>query len=93
MAGSLFLHGKIQTTEIKAKELRLVAEKFITRAKVNSVANQRLLVKELPSKIVKKLVTEIAPKYLKRQGGYTRIIKLGARKSDSAVMAIIELVK
>jgi large subunit ribosomal protein L17 len=93
MATSLFLHEKITTTEAKAKELRVVAEKFITRARQNSIANRRLLSGSLSSKIVKKLVDEIAPKYLTRQGGYTRIVKLGARKSDGARMAIIELIK
>ena len=92
MATSLFLHGKIKTTEAKAKELRSVAEKFITRAKDNNIANRRVLAKELSSATVKKLFGEIAPKYIERQGGYTRIMKLGPRKSDSASMAIIELV-
>ncbi len=92
LATSLFLHKKIKTTEAKAKELRIVAEKFITRAKDNTVTSRRLLVKFLSPKIVKKLVDEIAPEYIKRQGGYTRIIKLGPRKSDGASMTIIELV-
>lgn len=93
LATSLFLHGKIKTTEAKAKELRVVAEKFITRAKINSIHNQRLLVQMMSPQIVKKLVDEVSPKYLTRQGGYTRIIKLGPRKSDGARMAIIELVQ
>lgn len=93
LANSLFLHGKIKTTEAKAKELRSVAEKFISRAKDNKAHNQRILAVDLNLSIVKKLVTEIAPLYLTRQGGYTRIVKLGARKSDGARMAIIELVK
>mgnify|MGYP001611025510 CR=1 FL=1 len=77
----------------KAKELRIVAEKFITKASKNTLSNQRLLAKVLSSQITKKLITEIAPKYISRQGGYTRIIKLGPRKSDGANMVIIELVK
>ncbi len=93
LATSLFLHEKITTTEAKAKELRVVAEKMITRAKDNSVINRRILAKELSQATVKKLMNEIAPLYLTRQGGYTRIIKMGPRKSDSARMAIIELVK
>ena len=93
LATSLFLYGKIKTTEAKAKELRVIAENFITRAKVNSIFNQRLLTKALSPQIVKKLVSEIAPKYLVRPGGYTRIIKLGPRKSDGARMVIIELIK
>ena len=93
LATSLFLHEKIQTTEAKAKELRKVAEKMITRAKDNSVANRRILSMELSSPTVKKLVNDIAPIFVARQGGYTRIIKMGPRKSDGARMAIIELVK
>ncbi|KKP43615.1 MAG: 50S ribosomal protein L17 [Parcubacteria group bacterium GW2011_GWA1_33_6] len=90
---SLFLHEKIKTTEAKAKELRVVAEKCITKAKTNSVANRRLLTQSITPLIVKKLFSEIAPRYIQRQGGYTRIIKLEPRKSDGAKMAIIELVK
>lgn len=93
MATSLFLHEKIETTEAKAKALRSVAEKMITRARDNSLANRRILATDLSPKIVKKLIEEIAPKYASRQGGYTRIMKLGPRKSDGARMAIIELVK
>ena len=89
----LFLHEKIKTTEAKAKELRAVAEKSITRARQNTVFSRRELAKVLAPQIVKKLVDEIAPKYTGRPGGYTRIIKLAPRKSDSAKMAIIELVK
>ena len=93
MATSLFLHEKMITTEAKAKELRKVAEKWITRAKENSINNRRLLTKEINPFIVKKLVDIIAPKYAKRAGGYTRIPKTGQRKSDGARMAIIELVQ
>ncbi|HLD70500.1 MAG TPA: 50S ribosomal protein L17 [Negativicutes bacterium] len=93
LATSLFMQEKITTTEAKAKELRSVAEKMISRARVNSVANRRVLGAQLAPKTLKKLVEEIAPKYATRQGGYTRIIKMGPRKSDSARMAIIELVK
>lgn len=93
LATSLFLHGKIKTTEAKAKELRIVAEKFITIAKKNRMSDKRLIARNLSPQIVKKVVDEIAPAYSARQGGYTRIIKLGNRKSDSAKMAIIELVK
>ena len=93
LATSLFLHGKIQTTQAKAKELRPVAEKMITRAKDNTIANRRVLEKELSVKTVKSLVNDIAPKYKDRQGGYTRIVNLGERKSDGASMTIIELVK
>ncbi len=93
LMNSLFLHEKIKTTQAKAKELRVVAEKSITRAKQNTVFNRRVLARTLAPESVKKLVDEIAPKYKARPGGYTRIIKLGPRKSDSARMVIIELIK
>jgi large subunit ribosomal protein L17 len=93
LANSFFLHEKIKTTEAKAKELRIIAEKMITRGKSGSVVSRRLLAKDLNPAIVKKVVVEIAPKYKDRNGGYTRIIKLGPRNSDGAEMAIIELVK
>lgn len=93
LASSLFLHGKIRTTEAKAKQLKVVAEKYITRARDNKISNQRLLLKVLSPDITKKLTNEIAPQYLSRQGGYTRITKLGPRKSDGSKMVIIELVK
>lgn len=90
---SLFLHEKIKTTEARAKELKRVAEKLITRAKDNKISSRRLLARTLTPEIVKKLVSEIAPRYRERKGGYTRIIKLGPRESNGARMAIIELVK
>ncbi len=93
MAGSLFLHGKIQTTEVKAKELKPVAEKFITRAKDINMPNRRLLARYFSPVILKKLIDEVAPTFKTRNGGYTRIIKLGLRKSDGAKIVIIELVK
>jgi|SRR5581483_9003868 len=93
LATALFLHGKIKTTEAKAKELRSVAEKYISRAKTNTVTNQRLLARSLAPQVVKKLVTEVAPVHAGRPGGYTRIIKMGPRKSDGANMVIIELIK
>lgn len=93
MSNSFFLHEKIKTTEAKAKELRSIVEKMITRAKVDNVANRRLLGAKLTPAMVKKMYAEIVPQYKDRKGGYTRIIKLGPRNSDSARMAIIELVK
>ena len=89
----LFLHEKIQTTESYAKALRVVAEKFITRARDNNMANKRFILKSLPASTTKKLIDEIAPKYINRHGGYTRIVKVGRRKSDGAKIVIIELVK
>jgi len=93
LASALFQNEKIKTTEAKAKEVSGFAEKYITRAKKGDLASRRLLLKYFPKKIVKKMIDEIGPRYKKRNGGYTRIIKLGARKSDSAKIAIIELVK
>ena len=92
LSRSLFLHSKITTTEAKAKELSMFAEKMITRSREDSLASRRILAKYFSETMVKKLVTEIGPRYKERKGGYTRIIKKGPRKSDSAKMAIIELV-
>lgn len=92
LANNFVLHGKIKTTEAKAKELRSVVEKMITRAKDATIADRRLLVRDLTPGMVKKVVEELAPKYKDRKGGYTRIIKLGPRNSDGAKMVIIELV-
>ncbi len=94
LANSFFLYEKIKTTEAKAKELRPIVEKMLTRAKEGSVANRRVLAASgLNAKMVKKLVDEIAPKYKERNGGYSRITKLGPRNSDGARIVIIELVK
>ena len=79
---------KRKTTKIKAKEPSRFIGPLITKAKIDTVANRRLLSKFLPPKIVKKLIKDIAPQYKNRKGGFTRIIKLGPRKSDSAEMAI-----
>ena len=93
LSRSLLLHEKIKTTEAKAKTLRGIVEKMITRGKVATVANRRILAKTTNPEIVKKIVDDIAPRYKDRNGGYTRITKLGQRNSDGAKMAIIELVK
>lgn len=93
LASALILNERIKTTEAKAKELRPVIEKFITRAKKNNLASRKQLARFFPPRIVKKLIDEIGPRYKERRGGYTRVIKLGARKSDGAKMAIIEFVK
>jgi len=94
LAQSLFEHGRITTTEAKAKRLRPYAESLITRAKVDTVANRRQVVKVIRDKsILHELFTEIAPKYTTRPGGYTRITKIGPRKGDNAPMAVIELVE
>jgi len=93
LANSLFLHEKIQTTEAKAKELRSFAEKIITKAKAGGIHNKRLIARDVSPAVAKKVSEEIVLKYKDRNGGYTRIIKLGPRKSDGAKMVIIELVK
>jgi len=93
LVNNFFAHEKIKTTEAKAKELRSIAEKMITRAKNSSLANRRVLMQNLTPKNTKKVIDEIAPRYKERNGGYTKIIKLGPRNSDGAKMSIIELVK
>ena len=93
LVNNFLLHEKIKTTEAKAKELRSIAEKMITKAKDSTLSNRRILAKDLTPKLTKKIIDEVAPRYKERQGGYTRIIKLGPRNSDGAKMAIIELVK
>ncbi len=92
LATSLILKGKIKTTEAKAKELRGFIEKNISRAKKNDLGARRILNRFFAKRVVKKLVDDIAPKYKERKGGYTRIIKLGPRRSNGARMVQIELV-
>ncbi len=94
MAASLFLNGSIKTTVTRAKELRRVAEKLITKARVPSVQNIRLVFSRMPHKpAATKLFKEIAPKYVNfDKGGYTRIIKTGNRAGDGSEMAVIELI-
>ena len=88
----LFENGKIETTVTRAKEVRSLAEKMITIAKENNLSNQRLVMAFVTKEdVTHKLFAEIAPKYADRNGGYTRISKLGPRRGDAAEMAIIEL--
>jgi large subunit ribosomal protein L17 len=89
---ALVINGKITTTEAKAKELSKKIEKEITTAKAGDINARRKLAERFSEDLVKKMVEEIAPKYVERKGGYTRVIKLGQRKSDAADMAVIELV-
>lgn len=90
----LFLHNKIRTTLPKAKAIRPIAEKLITKARVGTKhAKQQVEGFFYKKEVAKKLFTEIAPKYKDRPGGYTRIIKLGRRGGDAAEMAVIELVE
>ena len=93
LARELFLKERITTTEAKAKEVSSFAEKQITKGKTESLHAKRLLRKNFSSEVSKKIIEKIAPKYKDREGGYTRVIKLGPRISDGARMAIIELVK
>ena len=93
LASALFLKEKIRTTQAKAKEVSGFIEKFISKSKKKDLASRRELLRFFSKKIVKKLIDEIAPRYQNRSGGYSKIIKLGARKRDGAKMAIIELIK
>ncbi len=94
LATSLFEHGKITTTEAKARVLRPYAEKLITKAKRGDLHNRRQVMSVIRDKtVVHVLFTEIGPRYTERPGGYTRITKLGPRKGDNAPMAVIELVE
>ena len=93
MVTSLLRHERIQTTKAKALEVRRTAEKMITRAKEDSVHNRRIVSGRLYDEgIVAKLFTDIGPRMKERNGGYTRIIKLGERKGDAAEVVILELV-
>lgn len=93
LATSLIRHGKITTTEARAKEIRGVVERFITHGKKQNLASLRLLMKELPKAEAYKVQNEIAPKYASRKGGYTRVIKHAkVRQGDAAKRATIEFV-
>ena len=92
LATGLIEHGKIETTEAKARELRSFAEKLVTRARTGTVASRRLLMRQLSPAAVRKLMGEVAPRFTDRPGGYTRIVKMGNRHTDGAPMAVIEFV-
>lgn len=94
MVTSLFRYERIETTKAKALEVRKMAEKMITRAKIDSVANRRLIARDITDEAISaKLFTEIAPLFVERKGGYTRILKTGNRLGDAAEMVILELVE
>ncbi len=94
LSTALFEHGRITTTEAKAKRLRPYAEKLITHSKSGTLAGRRAVHKQIRDKdVVHKLFAEIGPHFAERDGGYTRIVKVGPRKGDNAPMAIIELVQ
>ena len=93
MVTFLLENGKIETTVTRAKEVSAMTEKFITIAKVENLHNKRMAMAFITKEdVVSKLFKEIAPKYADRNGGYTRITKLGPRRGDAAEMAVIELV-
>ena len=93
MVTYLFENGRIETTVYRAKEVRSMAEKMITLGKDNSLHSKRQIFSYVTKETVaKKLMDEIAPQYAERNGGYTRITKIGPRRGDAAEMAVIELV-
>ncbi len=94
LASSLVIHGRIETTEAKAKELRPKIEKLVTKAKNPTLANRRVLLAGFYNNedVVTKLIDDIAPAYKERAGGYTRITKIVSRKSDGSPMAVIAFV-
>jgi len=93
MVTSLFKHERITTTIAKAKEVRKTAEKMVTRAKIDSVHNRRLIAKRIKDKaVLNKLFTDISVRFKERPGGYTRVLRIGHRNNDSAEMTILELV-
>ena len=94
MVTLLLENGQIETTLTRAKEVRSMAEKMITLGKKNTLASRRAALAYITKEdVVSKLFAEIAPKYENRQGGYTQIFKLGARRGDAAEMAIVKLIE
>ena len=93
LATSLFRHGRIETTHAKARELRPYAERLITLAKRGDLHARRLAARKIQDRdVLGRLFDEIGPRFMDRPGGYTRILKVGARRGDAAEMAMIELV-
>jgi large subunit ribosomal protein L17 len=92
LLNNFILHGKLEITAAKAKELRPKVEKLVTRARKDTLSTRRLLGKRLTQRSVEKMLKVIGPKYAERPGGYVRIIKLPPRKGDAASRAIIEFV-
>ena len=93
LAAALIEHGRIKTTEAKAKEVRPIVEQMITLGKRGDLHARRLAMAELRSNdVVHKLFSDVAPRFAERQGGYTRVVKLGQRQGDAASMALLELV-
>ena len=93
LASDLFIHDKVTTTEAKAKAVRPLAEKLITRARRGDIHSRRVVLRTITNKdAVHRLFDEIGPRYAERPGGYTRITKVGPRRGDGAEVAVIELV-
>ena len=93
LAGDVIRHERVITTEAKAWETRRVVERLITHGKKGTLDQRRLALARLPNReVIKKVFDDLAPRYVGRSGGYTRITKLGPRKGDAAPMALIELV-
>lgn len=92
LTANLIKHGKIETTEARAKETRRVVERLITQAKSGKLESRRRAIEVIGVLATRTLMNDIAPRYNERRGGYTRIVKLPARKSDGSRQAIIELV-
>ncbi|MDO8558096.1 MAG: 50S ribosomal protein L17 [bacterium] len=92
LSRSMVLHGRIQTTDARARELRRIVERLVTHAKKETLASRRYLVAALGKDVAKKFIDETEKKFSTRNGGYTRIIKQESRKSDGAKLAIIEFV-
>jgi large subunit ribosomal protein L17 len=94
LATALLRYERVRTTVAKAREARRLAERLITRARVDSVHNRRMVGRSISDeRVLAKLFTEIAPRFAERPGGYTRILKLGRRFGDSSEMALLELVE
>lgn len=89
---SLVIHERLETTETKARETSRFTEKLLTRAILGNLPARREAIKHMESRLAKKVIEELAPRYRTRKGGYTRITKLGRRKSDGAQLALIEFV-
>lgn len=93
LSGSLIEHEKITTTKAKGRALKSHIEKLITKAKNNNLSAERFLLRFLPKAAAKKLIKDIAPRYKERNGGYTRMVKIGKRFNDKAEMVVVELIK
>ena len=92
LLSALVTHGKVKTTETRAKTMRVEADKLVTLAKRGTLHSRRLLVSRLGTPGATKMLADVAPKFTERHGGYTRVVKLGRRSSDAAPMALIEFV-